>query len=664
MNRTKIKLNDYSRILLSETSPYDVPIIFTNNWFYQKNKNKERQNKAIREIIDYAFDRKDLGAMSIPMRYKIRKDDTSYRHMGLIHPAQQINMIEFYKTYSDQILHYCSKSSFSIRRPAKIASSYFIPNKLQESKSLKSNSAERLSDEKKFRHSTSYFAYDRHTKLHQFFEDEEFFNLEGKYTDFWSIDISKCFDSIYTHSVTWATKGKFRAKASKAKDTFGSIFDRLMQSANFDETNGIVIGNEVSRIFAEIILQDVDHRVKKDLADKGIQESDDYDVRRYVDDYFIFASSPEVCQKVLDTLEENLRIYKLFINKQKTKKTQKPFITSITRSKLATSNALSELYELLFSTEGDNTVVAQKRIRNTYSIVKSFINKIKTSCHEDKNAYYVMTGYVISALTNKIKDVYNTAPEKLDHKDFSSSRNAFVIVLKIAFHLFSVNPSFNNSIKLSMLSYMSFSFFEKCFPEEEKTIKLLINSFIRDFFDSGKCKQSLDRSNNYFPIEFSNLLFVARNMGSDYLLNHRQIKIIFDLEGAKQRRDKFLEQEENSDYFQLTSLLYYIGNEPEYNRIKDEAIKEINARLKNLGNLHKDAKLCYLLLDSIACPFIPEKKRKDWSKNLYRTIKKQKPSTEQADEFFHSISKEQWFISWHYPDLWNTLEKKELQFEY
>lgn len=664
MKKIKIKLNDYSRILLSETSPYDVPIIFTNNWFYRKIRNKKHQNQAVQDIIDFAFERKNLNEDSIPMRYKIRKNDTSYRHMGLVHPAQQINMLEFYKTYSDQILLYCSKSSFSIRRPVKVASTYFKPNRLQEAKSLKSNSAERVSDENKFRHSTSYFAYDRHTKLYQFFEDEEFFNLEGKYTDFWSIDISKCFDSIYSHSVAWATKGKFRAKASKAQDTFGSIFDRLMQRSNFNETNGIVIGNEVSRVFAEIILQDVDQKVKLTLFKMGLEESVDYDIRRYVDDYFIFASSRETCEKVLDSIEDNLRTYKLFINKQKTKKVQKPFITPITRSKLATSNALTELSDLLFITKDDVTNVSSTKVKNTYSVVKSFINKIKASCHEDKDAYYVMTGYAISALTNKIKETYKTAPEQLDKDDFSPHRNAFVIVLKIAFHLFSVNPSFSNSIKLSMLAYMSFHFFEKHFPEEEKTIKLLINGFIREFFDSGKCKQSLDRANNYFPIEFSNLLFVARNMGSDYLLNHKQIKSIFDLEGAKKRRHNFLEQEENSDYFQLTSLLYYIGDEPEYNRVRDEAIKQINSRLTNLGSLHKDAKLCFLLLDSIACPFIPEKKRKTWATKLYVTIKKNQPSLSQADEFFHSISNEQWFISWHYPDLWNNLEKKELQFEY
>lgn len=664
MKQTKIKLDDYSRILLSETSPNDVPIIFTNNWFYQKIKKEGQQSKAVQDILKHAITRRNIDDYSIPMRYKIRKNDTSYRHMGLIHPAQQVNIIEFYKTYTNQILLYCSKSTYSIRKPAKIASSYYYPNKLQDAKNLKNSSAERVSDENKFKHSTSYFAYDRHTKLYQFFEDEEFFNLEGKFTEFWSIDISKCFDSIYTHSIAWATKGKFLSKSSKSKDTFESMFDRLMQRSNFNETNGIIIGNETSRIFAEIILQDVDKRIKNSLSDLNIIESVDYEIRRYVDDYFIFASSIENCQKVLNSIEDNLRSYKLFINKQKTKKNQKPFITSVTKSKLATSQALKDLYDLLFKEE-DNAVIAKNiRIKSTYAITKSFINKVKAPCQDDKDAYYVMTGYIISALTNKVKRISNTEEKNIEKDHFSSYRNAFIILLKIAFHLFSVNPTFTNSIKLSMLSYISFSFFERHFPEEEKTIKLLINTFIKEFFDSGECQQALHGENNYFPIEFCNLLFVARNMGKDYLLDSKKIKDIFDLDGIKKRKDKFLEQEENADYFQLTSLLYYIGDEPEYNRIKNEAIKQINSRLLNLQDIPKNAKLCYLLLDSISCPFIPEIDRLKWCKRLYKTIYGKDADEQEANSFFSKLANEQWFISWHYPDLWNTLEKKQLQFEY
>src|SRR5690606_30067946 len=72
------------------------------------------------------------------------------------------------------------------------------------------------------------------------------------------LDISKCFSSIYTHSVGWAIKGSAHSKATKQCQSFGSEFDRLMQRMNHDETNGICVGPEASRIFAEVILSSVD----------------------------------------------------------------------------------------------------------------------------------------------------------------------------------------------------------------------------------------------------------------------------------------------------------------------------------------------------------------------------------------------------------------------
>jgi hypothetical protein len=68
--------------------------------------------------------------------------------------------------------------------------------------------------------------------------------------------------------VSWALLDKSAIKKflADSKNTFGDKFDTLMQKLNFNETNGIVIGPEFSRIFAEIILQKIDVNVKADLA--------------------------------------------------------------------------------------------------------------------------------------------------------------------------------------------------------------------------------------------------------------------------------------------------------------------------------------------------------------------------------------------------------------
>ena len=63
------------------------------------------------------------------------------------------------------------------------------------------------------------------------------------------MDIARCFYHIYTHTIAWAVKGKEQAKELIGKETFENAFDTLMQHANYNETNGIIVGPEISRIF-------------------------------------------------------------------------------------------------------------------------------------------------------------------------------------------------------------------------------------------------------------------------------------------------------------------------------------------------------------------------------------------------------------------------------
>ena len=135
------------------------------------------------------------------------------------------------------------------------------------------------------------------------------------------IDVSRCFDSLYTHSISWAVRSKDYIKVNKGglNQSFDENFDKLMQNANHQETNGILIGSEVARIFAEIILQDIDQKVLNSLDSKGIFNNLDYTIRRYVDDFCIFAKSKEIADKVTDVIADELNSYKLYINTNKTK---------------------------------------------------------------------------------------------------------------------------------------------------------------------------------------------------------------------------------------------------------------------------------------------------------------------------------------------------------
>ncbi|ELK1826504.1 RNA-directed DNA polymerase, partial [Vibrio cholerae] len=166
---------------------------------------------------------------------------------------------------------------------------------------------------------------------------------EKKFHSMLQVDISKCFPSIYTHSIGWAVKSKRLAKA-KVKGSFDGEFDNLMQLTNYRETNGILIGPEISRIFSEVILQKIDLNLVKKMDDNGYKISKDYDFRRYVDDYFIFYRSDEVKNIIVKNLEHCLLDYKMYLNEAKTTIASRPFATNISLAKFALRNTVNELY--------------------------------------------------------------------------------------------------------------------------------------------------------------------------------------------------------------------------------------------------------------------------------------------------------------------------------
>lgn len=111
-------------------------------------------------------------------------------------------------------------------------------------------------------------------------------------------DLQSCFDSIYTHSISWAINGGAHMYkdlyTGSPDESFGECWDKLMQEMNYNETHGIVIGPEFSRIFAEVILQKIDSQVENQLLTEGYIVNKDYECYRYVDDYFLFYNSEDI----------------------------------------------------------------------------------------------------------------------------------------------------------------------------------------------------------------------------------------------------------------------------------------------------------------------------------------------------------------------------------
>lgn len=365
IRRIKKKLRyKKERVLLSDTLPYELPLIFTNRGFYRylvKNEIEVDENGTLRwseNMTDGAFAlmklimnvgdqvKKSDGGVdvngqkpTIPFNYKIVHKPTKPRVLSLIHPASQVKMVTFYEKYSSMILHFTGKSKFSIRRPTDVACYFYYRDRLHNKLlGRKVDSTEQFFNE--YENLRTYFTYQEFSNIYKFYESYRYQRAEKKYQHLCRLDLQSCFDSIYTHSFTWAVNGgkdvyKEIFPFPNDDRTFGGAFDHLMQKMNNNETNGIVIGPEFCRIFAEVILQYVDSITEsKALTEKGLRLKKDYEIYRYVDDYFIFYNEPKVLEDVRAILIESLQEYKLRFGSDKNGDFNCPVITDITRAKI------------------------------------------------------------------------------------------------------------------------------------------------------------------------------------------------------------------------------------------------------------------------------------------------------------------------------------------
>lgn len=132
------------------------------------------------------------------------------------------------------------------------------------------------------------------------------------------LDIASFFDSIYTHSIPWAIHTKQIAKRNKTSELYGNVLDNSLQLMNYGQTNGVLVGNAVSRIISEIILCTVDEAIQKCLPNISY--------KRYVDDYYIYVNSSIELNNIVAVFRQELAKYELSLNENKIQIYESPFM--------------------------------------------------------------------------------------------------------------------------------------------------------------------------------------------------------------------------------------------------------------------------------------------------------------------------------------------------
>ena len=653
--RVKLKQSDKYRTVVTDTSPEDVPIIFSNDGFYKNLTGYDSKSPDLKKLINVLVC--EPRKFTIPLRYNIVKDTETVRTLSLIHPHNQLRVVDFYNKYDQLICDYAGRSRFSIRYPKMVGTIFYIKSPVDDKNKYKKIGLDTIAIEKLVRNPASYFSYSGFEHLYKFFYSDDFLRLEKKFNFLLYLDISNCFDSIYTHSITWAVKNKTLAKENTRASGFGNDFDKLMQQMNYNETNGICVGSEFSRIFSELILSKVDQVVYQNLFVKKIYFQIDYVCKRYVDNYYIFANSKENLNLIKYEFTVALQEYKLHLNTTKTETQTRPFFTSKSLVVEKVNQSIQNLWEI--TTEQNNSACIPRPIRRYSSLFGKFTREVKAACYSSGLGYDAIANYVVSAMKRKLVELVNEI-----HKIEGSTKNGvkpsdfrqlLLLILDISFYFVTLHPTVASSRRLSHSIVLVAQNLKKHDKEGFEIAREYVQRWAKVLVKSPTFS-SLFQKEDIVPIELLNIVVSLQEFSDDGSLESELLDVALPTTG-------------NGKYFHIIVQLFVYKNHAELQARRSSVFELARKRLTSSTNLTKEAELTYLLLDLLSCPFIPNEDRAKLLLDVWPILKKEfskigKISSVKACQIVEEIEKQHWFVWWQGIDLLNLLNKKELSSVY
>lgn len=674
IQKVRLDHSDFNRALLSDTTPAELPIPIGNDGFYLNIRDMSQFGTFAQDLIRTFILPPPTGKKATdPHYYKIVKDPHSLRKLALPHPRAQLEICNFYSRYASLLTYYCGTSSFSIRRPVSIGSSYYIAGPSEADNELKFATISTVDKDKLTKHPASFFAYSGYDRLHKFFGSRLYDMLERKFLYMCSQDVSKCFHSIYTHSISWATRSISESKNNTNSEMYGASFDRLMQVMNRNETNGIIIGPEVSRIFAETILSAVDKELERRLVLLGLINGVDYAAFRYVDNYYFFCRNKVDCDRISAELSECLDEYKLHLNPSKSEVSSRPFANNRSSAISKSSLLVKELIDKLT----DDTVISEKKLKvpnriiSRHRLLGAFVQQTRNICVDANLGYDGVSGYLLAAIKRRtqrlIKDsagvlsgpgeITTLRGRALDHQTYiQQAADLLEFHLEACFHLFSLNPNVNASLDFAYVLVQVAEFLKQHAPEEFLATREKVQLWMSRLVSSASFAD-LDQRQHATSIEILNIVCATKpfEFGGDYYLD-----LIDDFKGVTSK----------VGYFEIVTKIFVLGSDPLCSAKLMALAKDAEKFILEKPDLTTCSQRLHLFFDLMSCPYIPEAQRRKMVRRVLTGYNAQQrsegggasiqiPTNIEIEAAVASFEKATWFTTWDSINLLRLIEKKE-----
>lgn len=586
------------------------------------------------------------SSRTIPFHFRISHKESEFRQLSIPHPQNQLLVADFYNRFGSAIIYQCTKSNFSIRHPASIAKTARFKDRLFNERNV--GSVEGIEQQnQEYENIGSYFTYRSYSNIFKFYDNNSYLNAEKKFGRLLKLDISGCFDSIYTHSIVWSVIGNEATKESLSltTNTFGAHFDSLMQQMNRGETNGIIIGPEFSRVFAEIILQETDRKLENSLLrEHHLRNKVDYEIFRYVDDYFVFTNDINIENLIKGHLGTFLKEVKLNLSSEKSHLLERPIITPLTMAKNKISSIFSQRILINESEKDDPDASGQKVKQYSFSVqAKPLITDFKSALQETGVKYKDVLNYTLASMERRVGNFFSHYEKNhINYRNQADLTNSLVGILEFSFFVYSASPRVNFSVRLTRIVANTV----------DSLHRLNLNSDTKDhiikyIFDNIFRHVKVTPHDRFHEVETLYLLLAINKLGRSYSIPE---DVLANFLGIRINEDGSYSRDRRMSYFAISVCLLVIRNRRRYIKLKVFIEKEIEKKfIERPAYIRTDAELIIAFLDLQSCPFVSTNTKNKLS-NLYGFNSFETP-------FLTSVTPH-WFTNWGNFDLSRELDKK------
>lgn len=636
--KKRIKQSFY-RVLLSEVLPYELPVFINNKAFYLFadrlslyidesgqicGKKKSGKHGIWTESFLHLINGSKENKTSY--RYNINKSKDDKRELVLIHPYMQLLMVMFYREYESIMTLFCSKSNFSIRYPYRKASfvkakTYLVP------KIMKGHDDYKCNEDPKY-----FFIYKKYSNINKFYESSDFHRLEKRFKYYATTDIKHCFDNIPIDKLAQAT---YNTKDPiGAEEHFSAKFSAYMRSVNGGKAKGIPIGPEYSRIFAELILQQIDVEVEKRLSDAGYRLHKHFECHRYVDDTFFFYDNKKVYSSYKRIYANVLYNWGMQINKNKQKKDiELPTVNEKTIAKRDFLQIVDSMFEnkletfMVFRHKDAEKIDGPFKIDSKYIIIdiKTILFKYKIELNEVSSGFLFHLQMRLSRSLDELDDLlmdYKRGKDNdtLDERGLKilkryekSTTSFFCELIHLLFFLFNNDMRMNTSIKILTILNIIVAFsngrlFENSTSMEfGKETKMKIYKTICDELVFLLNNKEASQTN---CLEISNLLLILKEIPGWHISDDIWKSYFYEMV-----------KWDELNFMALLSVLYAINGSTRNNSVTTLIVDNLMSKMECKGWDVNDTECLYTMIALETLPFIHERYKDKIEANVENEFK-------------------------------------------